>query len=211
MDWLLEIFKLLVLLFEVSVSPAAKSTDTNTMLPDSVLVNPNYIVSRVASDTIFFTGGNFFKTGLYETEYIGKVDVGNKAPYLIYSGRYCNECDANLSLYVHSPDDGTPDVSNGNNRYAYPGKVSHYETGKPVTDTRVFYGEVIGRKKGVIWYISEYTETSDTVRTSQMILVSESEPVSYQWKGHAALTSSVQLMNTGRCFEIPGREFTSEP
>jgi hypothetical protein len=211
MDWLLEIFKFFALVLEIAVSSSAKEPAPHGLLHESVFVNPNFTVSRTASDTIFFTSGKIFKTGLYDTEYIGKVEINNRAPYLIYAGRDCRECDASLSLYINSADGAVADLSNEKKRYAFPGKVSHYQTGQLLIETRVFYGEVIGQKRGVIWYVSEYSESGDTTRSTHLLSLNDLEPNNSSWKGHAALIASEQLRNEGRCAEIPGREFTSEP
>jgi hypothetical protein len=55
---------------------------------------------------------NNLKTSLHELRYIDKYN-GNKAPFLILSGRGCDECDANISIYICSPGDVPLKVKNG--------------------------------------------------------------------------------------------------
>src|SRR5206468_4021991 len=52
--------------------------------------------------TIQFHNGRRFVTGLYDVKFLGLLP-SRAAPYVVLSGRGCQECDANISIYVLSP------------------------------------------------------------------------------------------------------------
>jgi len=65
-----------------------------------------WIFDKVRAHTLEFKNGKSYNTDLYDLKYIGQVANNNKAPFLIFSGRECLECDANISIYIHSPANG---------------------------------------------------------------------------------------------------------
>jgi hypothetical protein len=195
-------------------TPAAKEGDpAEEQLPSEVkyAAARTYQFSHLSGDTIFFTHGQYYKTHLYETGFIGMVNVGDKAPYLIYSGRDCNECDANLSLYIHSPDDGTLDVSDGQYRMIYPGKVFHYETGELIYESNAFYGEVVNGTRGLIYYTGDFSETGDTLKRTLLIRLDAAGMTDSMWNHHLTLNQTIRLEAAGLCHEIAIKDFTSEP
>ncbi len=50
--------------------------------------------------------GSKFQTNLYDMKVIGPLRTVHKLPYYVMSGVGCQECDANMSIYIHSPSDG---------------------------------------------------------------------------------------------------------
>src|SRR5690348_1105894 len=50
--------------------------------------------------------GSKFQTTLYGLAVMGRLHATNKLPYYVLSGVGCQECDANVSIYIHSPSDG---------------------------------------------------------------------------------------------------------
>lgn len=55
---------------------------------------------------VTLSDGSKFQTTLYDLKVIGKLRTKKKFPYYILSGVGCNGCDANTSIYIHSPSDG---------------------------------------------------------------------------------------------------------
>ena len=192
-------------------APGTTSQETNPERKQEGKADAEYRYIKISGDTIFFTNGQHYKTHLFETEFIGLIDVVGKAPYLIYSGRDCNECDANISLYVHSPDDGVLDVSNGQNRYVYPGKVMHYETGELIYESSCYYGEVLNGIKGVIWYITDHGEADSIYHHTFLLNGKGTELQDTLWKSIKTLSETEALFKAGKCKEIAGETFTSEP
>jgi hypothetical protein len=86
------------------------------------------------------------------------VPNGNKTPFLIFSGRDCDECDANISIYIHSPSNGHLKIENGENRYGFPGSERDFENKNILYKARAFYGQVLPGIRGVIWYQKQLME-----------------------------------------------------
>ena len=61
---------------------------------EKIVSSNKWIFDIVAGKTLKFKKGKEFQTEIYELKYIGQVDNGSKAPFLIFSGRDCDECDA---------------------------------------------------------------------------------------------------------------------
>ncbi len=90
---------------------------------------------------------------MYDLEYIGQLRTNKKKPYLILSGRGCKACDANISIYVHSPSDGAMKNEATQSRFSYPGKEFDYENDSLLSEIRTFYGEVLPNvSNGIMWY-----------------------------------------------------------
>jgi hypothetical protein len=103
--------------------------------------NNGWNIQSVTGSTLKFKNGDTYDPNLYQLKYIGQIPNDNKAPFLIFSGRNCDECDANISIYIHSPANGKLVVGNGENTYAYPGKQTDFESKKLVFEGRVFMGK----------------------------------------------------------------------
>ena len=63
-----------------------------------------------------------FKTTLYHLKVIGELTTVRKLPYYILSGIGCHECDANVSIYIHSPSNGPMKNEAEQKRFDYPGR-----------------------------------------------------------------------------------------
>jgi len=197
---------LLLLFFASAIFSCGMPEKTDTGSRDS-----SWEFDRIQHDTLYFKNGDYFKTNLFELKHIGQLPHPRKAPYLIYSGRDCQECDANIALYVHSPDDGLLDVSNGQNRYVYPGKVMHYETGELIYESSCYYGEVLNGIKGVIWYITDHGEADSIYHHTFLLNGKGTELQDTLWKSIKTLSETEALFKAGKCKEIAGETFTSEP
>lgn len=162
---------------------------------------------------LLFEGGQSFETGLFDLEYIGQINPDKKPPFLIFSGRDCNECDANISIYFHSPRNGPLDVMNGKNRYTYPGKVTHYENNHLIYEASAYYGEVLRGVNGLIWYQKSqkgketWPESIFLARIAGDSIVLEDILENIPDKKAETLA----LKKSGKNTEIQGREYTSEP
>jgi len=115
--------------------------------------------------------GKTFQTGVFQPRYIGQLPTKNKAPYLVFSGRSCNECDANRTIYIHSPDDGPMLGGERDPRYGYPGQYHHYETQQLVHTARVFLGNCFTSPDPVVlWFARDRT---DSGKWQQSVFVAE--------------------------------------
>ena len=110
--------KTLITFLLISFSLTVRAQDPGKM---------NWNFKSISGSIINFGNGKPFNTHLYELKYIGQIPNGDQIPFFIFSGRDCNECDAHISIYIHSPKDGKLTIENGQNRYQYPGKESDIE------------------------------------------------------------------------------------
>lgn len=166
---------------------------------------------KVRAQTLQFKSGKSYKTDLYDLKYIGQIANSNKAPFLIFSGRECSECDANISIYIHSPANGHLNVQNGENRYGFPGTIRDYENNQPVSRSRVFYGQVLPDIKGVIWYQEELTVKNTWQKSTFLVNLTDGTKKETKTKGEEKLKLTQQLVAQGLCKEIKGMDITSEP
>jgi hypothetical protein len=170
-----------------------------------------WIFDKVRAQTLQFKNGKSYKTDLYDLKYIGQIANNNKAPFLIFSGRECFECDANISIYIHSPANGHLNVQNGENRYGFPGTVKDYENNQPISKSRVFYGLVLPGIKGVIWYQEELTTKNIWQKSTFLVNLNDGTKKESKSKAIEKLKLTLQLLAQGSCKEIKGIDFTSEP
>jgi hypothetical protein len=170
-----------------------------------------WVFEKVQGTKLLFKNGRAFDTHLFELAYIGQVSVLSKVPYLIFSGRDCSECDANISIYVHSPDDGELDVRRGQNRYLYSGMERDFETDSLLYHSRAFYGEVLNHTKGVIWYETRLLEDNSWGTDVFLLNVSTGTKKDTILTDTNQLKQTLQLLKEGKCKEIVGKKYTSEP
>ena len=97
--------------------------------------------------------GSKFQTTLYHLKVIGQLRTVHKLPYYVLSGVGCHECDANVSIYIHSPSDGPMKDESTQPRFSYPGRVASIEDRSVVSEIRVFLGNcVVGHPDAVVWF-----------------------------------------------------------
>jgi hypothetical protein len=189
--------------------------NSNGSLKDNLSINKQdttkWLFDKAQSSKLVFKGGQTFETNLYELEYIGQIPADNKAPYLIFSGRDCNECDANISIYIHSPSDGILVIDHGQNRYQYPGTEKDYETDSVLYISRAFYGQVLENVKGVIWYENRLLENGKMGRSVFLSRIDHGSLSDTIYEDLGKLDETINLLKKGHCCEIEGRQFTSEP
>ena len=109
-------------------------------------------VISVKDKKIYFRNGKHLNTRLYDLKYIGQLPSNNKAPYIIISGRSCENCDENISIYIHSPSDGEMKSHGKQIRYSYPGKELDAETNELVFESKMYFGDCLEKyPNSVIW------------------------------------------------------------
>ncbi|MFV5691053.1 hypothetical protein ACM55K_03405 [Flavobacterium sp. LT1R49] len=99
---------------ENSKSVIDETTDSSTTKNK---VSTAWLFDKVDGNKLVFKNGQTFETNLFELQFIGQVSFSNKVPFLIFSGRDCNECDANISIYINSPSNGKLFAEHGENSY----------------------------------------------------------------------------------------------
>src|ERR1035437_3248128 len=165
----------------------------------------DWTFKKVEKSKLVFKNGKTFETNLYNLEYIGQFRAENKAPFLIFSGRECEDCDANISIYIHSPSDGKIVVAYGQNRYEYPGTEKDYQSDTVLLTSRAFYGQVLENVHGVIWYENELLENGKMGKDIFLrhLVNGSLKDTIFEDKGE--ISETLNLMKKGLCKEIKGR------
>lgn len=201
-----------VILLNTAFTTGSRHIDKALSVTSPQIQKPDeWIFDKIAAQTLQFKNGKSYNTDLYDLKYIGQVANSNKAPFLIFSGRDCFECDANISIYIHSPANGHLRVQNGENRYGFPGTEKDYENNRPISKSRVFYGQVLPGIKGVIWYQEELTVKNTWQKSTFLVSLNDGVKKEIKSKGVEKLKLTLQLLAQGSCKEIKGVETTSEP
>ncbi|MEQ1586723.1 MAG: hypothetical protein ABL895_12635 [Cyclobacteriaceae bacterium] len=164
---------------------------------------------KIEGNKIVFNDGYAFQTNIYDLGYIGQLKASNKKPFLILTGVQCDSCDAAVSIYIASPSDGPLKTEDKQERYGLPGRVRTYDTDELIYEGRAFWGEVIPKKFGVIWFQKELTEKKEWVES-----VFFAELVNDNIDGQlikADMKLTLSQVDKGKAWEIKGGDMTSEP
>ncbi len=184
----------------------ARISSRDTVSIDSIINRSEWVFEKAEDRSLYFTNGKAFNTHLYDLRYIGQVHRKEMAPNLIFSGRYCNNCDEPVSIYVHSPSDGDLVVAMGKNGYAYPGEEKDSATGNLVYQARVFYGQVLNKTEGVIWYQKKITPTRNWQTDIYLIDLTNNTRKEGVVKENGQLKQTLALYSADKCTEIKGME-----
>jgi hypothetical protein len=157
--------------------------------------------------------GSKFRTTLYELKVIGQLPTAKKLPYFILSGRGCYDCDANTSIYVHSPSDGPMKNEGKQPRFPYPGRLRDNEADQLVYESRMFYGSCLpDHPNAVVWFergLGEDNKWHDGVQVAEVkndkLVRTETEI------NLPRITDTQSAIRDGRCYELPGIDGHSEP
>lgn len=199
------VFTLLLLQFGCNMpDTTANLSSRDTTSVDSILNRNEWVFDKAEDRSLYFTNGKSFDTHLYDLRYIGQVPVKDKAPYFIFSGRYCSDCDEVISIYVHSPSDGNLEVAMGKNGYSYPGEEKDSATDNVVYQARVFYGEVLDKTKGVIWYQKKITPTRTWQTDIYLVDLTNKNRKEGVLKDNGQLKQTLNLFRKEKCTEIKG-------
>ncbi|MDT3404370.1 hypothetical protein [Mucilaginibacter terrae] len=167
-----------------------------------------WAVKGVKGMNLILKNDRQLKTNLFNLKYMGVLQTRNKAPYYILSGRGCNECGANLSIYIWSQSDG-PMLPEGKQlRYAYPGKENDYETGKAVFESRMFYSDCSGYSNSVVWLQRSLNKKNKWVE--DMFLVSVKNDKLVETRVAKVNKSAKAMILSATCKELPGIDVSTE-
>ncbi|GAB3932849.1 hypothetical protein [Mucilaginibacter myungsuensis] len=211
------LYQLLFMALPLTLSACRqRSNNTNQQKPDTITdsvgrplaTNDQWIFKNIADQKVYFKNNKSFTTNLYDLEYIGQLSAGTKAPFLILAGRQCKECDANISIYVWSPDDGPMKGEAEQVRYSYPGGMTDIVNGSTVFESRMFYGKCLpGNADQVIWLQKDLIEGSG-YKYSKITLSVVNGQVQEEIK---VIDVSTFENDLPKCKELPGVTTTEEP
>lgn len=130
---------------------------------------------------------------------------------MIFSGRDCDECDAQISIFIHSPSNGKLIVGIGENACQYPGNERDFETNKLDYKARAFYGQVLKGVNGVIWYEKRLMDDNSWGNFIFLVKIQNGIKKEIQLKDKKLFNETLLLLKNGSCKEIPGMNYLSEP
>lgn len=168
-------------------------------------------IEKIEGSKLKFTNGKELETYLFNLQVIGLVQSTGLVPYIVMSGRGCNECDANTAIYIHSPAQGSMKQEFEQVRYQYPGVETHYENGDTLYSGRAFYGNVLANTYGAIWYQNILSESGELEPFTFLVRVKNGVLKDTIYPDHLQLEETKELLSKKGCFEIEGMVLTSEP
>lgn len=166
-------------------------------------------VVLVREPIIYFRNQEILRTYLYDLKYIGQLQSGNKAPYLIMSGRSCKDCDENTSIYIHSPDDGEMKSYGEQPRYSYPGKEYDYLTNDLVFESRMLFGDCLQDYPNSVVWIQKFINDQNDWEKSTFIVQVHNEKLREINIVDESIFNEVE--KSPSCQELEGIDTVSEP
>jgi hypothetical protein len=184
----------------------------NSLQSDTLQIRHSaWSFSGIEGSKLLFDDGKTYETSLYHLDYIGQIVIDNKDPYFIYSGIDCDSCDADISIYIHSPSDGKLNIKNGQNRYGYPGREYDLYTDSLIYEGQAYYGEVLPSVKGIIWYQKTLKESRYWESSIFLVDISRGSKIDTFLQDKGQLKQTLSLLEDKKCIEISGHEYRSTP
>lgn len=146
---------------------------------------------------------------LEEKEFIGKIGTGENEWFII-AGKGCKDCDENTSLHLFAKRSFAGFDSIEHTRYSFPGKLYSFDE-EIVFESRAFYGECVPTfSKVVVWVQKQQTEDGQWKESVYVIEVFD-QFIKERKLDENLLTDILSKVKEGKCFEILGRDQTTEP
>ena len=132
---------------------------------------------------------------------------------MVIAGLGCDECDINLSVYIHSPAQGAMPEGERAPRYSYPGQYRDYLSNELIESVRMFVGRCTsGQTFGVVWFQNTKLASGKWRRSAYVAKIDGAALVDSRESPPTVSLSAVQAaVAQGACREIPGKRFTTEP
>lgn len=163
----------------------------------------------IKGQTIYFRNEESINTHLYDLSYIGQLPTKKKAPYLIMAGRSCENCDENISIYIHSPTDGEMKSYGKQPRYSYPGKTLDFATNELVFESRMYYGDCLRDYQNSVAWNQKFLNSQNEWEQSTFIVQVYNDTLREINIVDKTIFNEVQKGVT--CQEVEGIEMVSEP
>lgn len=144
---------------------------------------------------------------LFHKNYIGQIDE-----WLILSGKSCDSCDEQISIYLYPISGESNEDSNSLRKFSYPGKLFNYENDSLIFQSQVFWGKCAENDESMmIWIQKELTK--EGWQTSHFILTFSDNRIIVSKKREGFGTFSELDINShlGECFEVAPLDQTSSP
>jgi len=202
---------LVVFLSSCNRSPSHSATPAHS--PDSRLEAANAVNGENRMGILVLPDGSRFQSTLYGLKVIGQLRTVHKLPYYVLAGVGCQECDANVSVYIHSPSDGPMKNEGTQPRFDYPGQTISYEDNSVVSETRMFLGNCIARHPdAVVWFERFIGDDKQWHEGVYLAEVKDDHLVIEEPKANGPrLREAEDSAKKSECHEIPGVKQWQEP
>jgi len=171
------------------------------------------VTDRDGLGVLVLPNGSQFKTTLYHLKLVGELPRSGKSPYYILSGFGCTECDANRSIYVHSPSDGPMKGEGEQRRFLYPGRESDVENHRVVYESRAFFGNCVAMYPNAVIWFERFVGDAGRWHTRVVVAEAKSDNLVIEsvQTNSPKIEEAVNSVGRGQCTEIPGINRLSEP
>jgi len=169
--------------------------------PSSTKAQEAWIFRKTSGSMLEFSNGKGLNTRLWNLEYIGQISNGDDAPYILYSGNSCKNCESKIYLHYLAPSD----KKNKLVRYQYPGTI--ITNGKTLYRARMFYGEVLKGRYGLINYQEQYVSDDFMRKTAFLVSLKDGVTKHSVLSNSGKIRETLELLEEGKCKEIEGRMF----
>lgn len=194
--------------------------------PDRLIVDADWMPRRITGNisqvepgiygpkhmTVEFRNRSLMRSDIVELEFIGQLSARDNPPFNIYAGRRCHGCESNRSIYIHSALDGR--MTRRTRRHRYPGRLYSRIDGQLVEETRAFFGECLAGHSAAtaVWFIRTRRDRVDWENEVELVESLGSNLRRDTLKDPAPhIDSTLELVEQGRCREIPGIQMSTEP
>lgn len=144
---------------------------------------------------------------LFDRNIIGKFSTGKNEWYLV-SGRLCQNCDENVAIYLAAKNEILGYDSLKLQNYSYPGRLYSFDE-ELLFEARVLYGDCLNASKKTIIWIQREKNNETWVESTFIVELTDTSLV----KRFTRFDSKEleKKIRSGLCFELAGRDITSEP
>jgi hypothetical protein len=162
---------------------------------------------------LVFPDGSKFQTALYHLKVVGQLRTVHKLPYYVLSGVGCRDCDANISIYIHSPSDGPMKAEGAQPRFSYPGRITSIEDRRVVSETKVFLGNcIVEHPDAVAWFERSMGNDKRWHESVFVAEIKEDHLVFEELKVKVPKPSEAEgSVQKSACRELPGVNQSEEP
>jgi len=148
---------------------------------------------------------------LFQVEFQGFLATSGRTPYLVLSGRGCTGCDANISLYILSPT-GPPSEEGTARRFWISGRETDPQTGKLIRMSRGFIGECLPGPRDVFLSYDSIVDDAGHWHTGLFVAKVVADTIAEELHTPPPpIATTVALVRSRRCHEIPEIDQSSEP
>lgn len=157
--------------------------------------------------------GTKFQTGVFGAKLLAEIHSTDGKLFLVISGVGCQECDANIGIYIHSPADGPMPEGELGLRYSYPGMYIDYQTDRPVERVRMFVGQCLSKERDIVlWLYNSKQESGKWKRWALIARLANGMVVTEEVSSPYPLIALAESAKVaGRCKEIRQRKLYTEP